>query len=100
MTTHTYDFPCNQYSVQLEDAIREKFPQFSGQIEFGSDTTTIIVDAGISDSDKSALDALVHNVCYDLTQAQLDYQQTSNIQDEEQRQTAQLSVIARFLRLV
>jgi hypothetical protein len=97
MPTSTYAKDCN--TQRLSEAIKRRFPDFSGVVSSDSGKTTISVTQGISDSDEPVLDYVVERHIANASQGREKYDEASQIADLEKRQDAQLFVIARSLDL-
>ena len=97
MKSYFYGKKCN--TTKLSEAITRRFPNFSGSVTAPPNKTVIIVMAGLGDTDKPVLDEIVNRHIASLEQARKEYDKAKQITEQNERQEAQISVIARLLEL-
>lgn|GEM_PF-1779138 len=97
MQSYFYGKTCN--TSKLSEAIKRRFPNFSGSVTAPPNKTVIIVMAGLDDTDKPVLDEIVDRHIASVEQARKEYDEAKQITGQNKRQEAQISVIARLLGL-
>jgi hypothetical protein len=97
MQSYFYGKTCN--TSKLSEAIKRRFPNFSGNVTAPPNKTVIVVVAGLGDTDKPVLDEIVERHIASVEQARKEYDKAKQITGQNERQEAQVSVIARFLGL-